>query len=247
VHATGAQLIETPLRDDGYDLAAILDAINEHTRIVFLANPNNPTGTMLDADAVDKFLAEVPGHVVVVLDEAYYEFAVRFATQRKVEYSKSLDYLRQGASVVVLRTFSKVHGLAGLRVGYGLGPAELLAYCARMRSTFSVSSVAQVAALAALDDRKHIGRVVSNNSAQAQILGVGLSEMGYRVVPTAANFLYCDVGEDAAGFVGRLRGEGVSIRALGVWGAPTCVRVSIGTPEQSQFFLNAARKISGAP
>ena len=115
----------------------------------------------------------------------------------KWKYSRSLDYLRQGASVIVLRTFSKAHGLAGLRVGYGLGPAELLAYCARMRNTYSVSSVAQVAALAALDDRNHIERVVSNNAAQAQVLGVGLSELGYRVVPTAANFLYCDVGDAA--------------------------------------------------
>jgi histidinol-phosphate aminotransferase len=246
VHATGGQLVETPMREDGFDLEAILNAVNEHTRIVFLANPNNPTGTVLVADAVDKFLAEVPGHVVVVLDEAYYEFALRFAAQRKVEYSRSLDYLRQGASVVVLRTFSKVHGLAGLRVGYGLGPAELMAYCARMRDTYSVSSVAQAAALAALDDEKHVGRVVSNNAAQAQILGVGLSELGYRVVPTSANFLYCDVGEDAAGFAGRLRGEGVSVRALGVWGAPNCVRVSIGTPEQNQFLLNAVRKIGRA-
>jgi histidinol-phosphate aminotransferase len=246
VHATGAQLIETPMREDGFDLDAILNAINEDTRIVFLANPNNPTGTMLDADAVDRFVAEVPGHVVVVLDEAYYEFAVRFAAQRKVEYSRSLDYLGQGASVVVLRTFSKVHGLAGLRVGYGLGPAELMAYCARMRDTYSVSSVAQAAALAALDDQSHVGRTVSNNAAQAQILGVGLSELGYRVVPTAANFLYCDVGKDASAFAGRLRGEGICVRALGVWGAPRCVRVSIGTPEQNQILLNAVRKVGGA-
>jgi histidinol-phosphate aminotransferase len=243
VHATGAQLIETTMHEDGYDLAAILDAVNEHTRIVFLANPNNPTGTVLEADAVDRFLKEIPGHVVVVLDEAYYEFALRFAAQRKTEYSRSLEYLRQRASVVVLRTFSKAHGLAGLRVGYGLGPAELMAYCARMRDTYSVSSLAQAAALAALDDEKHIGRVVSNNAAQAQVLGVGLSELGYRVVPTAANFLYCDVG-DAAEFAGRLRGEGVSVRALGVWGAPSCVRVSIGTPEQNQFLLSAARKVA---
>jgi histidinol-phosphate aminotransferase len=246
VHATGAQLIEAPMRDDGYDLAAILDSINEYTRIVFLANPNNPTGTVLDAGAVDRFLAEVPGHVVVVLDEAYYEFALRFAALRKVEYSRSLDYLRQGASVVVLRTFSKAHGLAGLRVGYGLGPAELLAYCARMRNTFSVSSVAQAAALAALDDQNHIGQVVLKNAAQAQILGVGLSELGYRVVPTSANFLYCDVGEDASGVASRLRCEGVSVRPLGVWGAPNCMRVSIGTPEQNQLFLNAARKVTKA-
>jgi histidinol-phosphate aminotransferase len=180
---------------------------------------------------------------VVVLDEAYYDFGIRFAAQRKMDYSKSLDYLRQGASVVVLRTFSKAHGLAGLRVGYAAGPAELLAYCARLRDTYSVSSVAQAGALAAIDDQKHIERVVANNAAQAQVLGVGLSELGYRVVPTAANFLYCDVGEDAAAFAGRLRIEGVSVRALGVWGAPTSVRVSIGTAEQNQFFLHAARTI----
>ena len=198
VHATGAQLIEAPMREDRFDLAAILAAINEETRLVFLANPNNPTGTMLEAAEIDNFIAEAPSHVVVVVDEAYYEFAMRFADRRKVEYSRSLQHVRQGASIIVLRTFSKAHGLAGLRVGYGLGPAELLAYCARMRDTFSVSSAAQTAAIAALDDAKHIERVVSNNAEQAQILGVALSELGYRVVPTAANFLYCDVGEDAS-------------------------------------------------
>ena len=245
VRAAGAQLIETPMRDDAFDLEAILEAINEDTRIVFLANPNNPTGTVCDGAAVEKFLAEVPGHVVVVLDEAYYEFALHFAALRKIEYSKSLDYLRQGASVVVLRTFSKAHGLAGLRVGYGLGPAELLDYCARMRNTFSVSSVAQAAALAAIEDLTHVDRVISNNAAQAQVVGVGLSELGYRVVPTWANFLYCDVGEDAVGVAGRLRGEGVSVRPLNVWGAPNCIRVSIGTPEQNQFFVSAMGKIAG--
>jgi histidinol-phosphate aminotransferase len=243
VHATGAQLIETPMREDAFDLSAILEAIDENTRIVFLANPNNPTGTMLEAAAVDQFIAEVPGHVVVVLDEAYYDFAMHFAERRKVEYSRSVNYLRQGASVIVLRTFSKAHGLAGLRVGYGLGPSELLGYCARMRDTFSVSSVAQAAAVAALDDLGHVGRVVSNNAEESQILGVGLSELGLRVVPTAANFLYCELREDALGFTERLRGEGVSVRPLGAWGAPSCVRVSIGTPEQNQILLSAARKV----
>jgi histidinol-phosphate aminotransferase len=245
VHATGAQLIEAPMSEDGFDLDAILAAIDERTRLVFLANPNNPTGTMLETAVVDKFLAEVPGHVVVVLDEAYYEFAMHFAALRKIAYSGSLNYLRKGASVILLRTFSKAHGLAGLRVGYGLGPAELLAYCARMRDTFSVSSVAQAAAVAALDDVDEIERVVANNAEQAEILGAGLSELGYRVVPTAANFVYFDLGEDAFGFAQRLRVEGVSVRPLGAWGAPTCVRVSIGTPEQNRIFLDAARKIAG--
>ncbi|HLZ41816.1 MAG TPA: histidinol-phosphate transaminase [Candidatus Sulfotelmatobacter sp.] len=245
VHATGAQLIEAPMRDDAFDLAEILELINEHTRIVFLANPNNPTGTLHDAAAVDRFVAEVPGHVVVVLDEAYYEYAAHFAERRRVEYSRSVDFVRRGAAVIVLRTFSKAHGLAGLRVGYGLGPAELLSYCARMRSTFSVSSVAQAAALAALHDTAHIAHTISNNAEQAQIIGVGLSELGYRVVPTWANFLYCELGEDTAGVAERLRGEGISVRPLGGWGAPTCMRVSIGTPEQNVFFLDAMQRITG--
>jgi histidinol-phosphate aminotransferase len=245
VQATGAHLIETPMREDSFDPDAILAAIDGNTRLVFLANPNNPTGTMLDAGTVDRFLARVPGHVVVVLDEAYFEFAAHFALLRKSAYSKSLEYVRQGASVVVLRTFSKAHGLAGLRVGYGLGPAELLAYCARMRNTFSVSSVAQAAALAAIDDLDHVERVVSSNAVQAKCLLDELSRLGYRVVPTWTNFLYCDVGEDAAAVAGRLHSEGVSVRPLGVWGAPKCIRVSIGTPEQNQFFLKAAKKIAG--
>jgi histidinol-phosphate aminotransferase len=246
VNATGAQLIETPMKDDAFDLDAILHAINEHTRLVFLANPNNPTGTMLDAATVDKFIAEVPGHVVVVLDEAYYEFASYLAARRQIEYSHSLQYLRQGATVVVLRTFSKAHGLAGLRIGYGLGPAELLAYCARLRNTFSVSSMAQVAALAAIDDQSHIKRVVLNNAGQAQLVGVALSEMDYRVVPTCANFLYCDVGEDSGGIAELLRSERVSVRPLGGWGAPTCLRVSIGRPEQNEIFVRAMRRIASA-
>src|ERR1700733_12395863 len=167
VRASGAQLVQTPMREDVFDLNAILAAINKNTRIVFVANPNNPTGTMLEAAEIEKFIAQVPAHVVVVLDEAYYEFGVHFATLRKVEYSRSVEYIRRGESVVVLRTFSKAYGLAGLRVGYGLGPAELLAYCARMRNTFSVSSVAQTAARAALDDHHHITRVVSNITTQA--------------------------------------------------------------------------------
>jgi len=248
VQAAGAHLVEAPMRsgEDSFDLEAILAAIDSNTRIVFLANPNNPTGTMLEAAVVEHFLARLPSHVVVVLDEAYYEFALRFAALRKIKYSNSLDYIRQGASVVVLRTFSKAHGLAGLRVGYGLGPAELLGYCARMRNTFSVSSVAQAAALAALDDHHHIQHVVENNEMQSRILVQGLSAMGYRIVPTSANFVFCDLAEDAAAFANRLQNEGVAVRPLGPWGAPNCIRVTIGTAEQNQAFLQAARRVGSA-
>ncbi len=246
VRATGAQLIQAPMRKhkDAFDLDAILTAINPQTRIVFLANPNNPTGTMLDAPAIDKFLAEVPTHVVVVLDEAYYDFAAHFAALRKVEYSGSLEYVRRDASVIVLRTFSKTHGLAGLRVGYGLGPAELLAYCARMQNTYSVSSVAQAAALAALDDHNHIARVVSNNASQAQLLTAGLSALGHRVIPTSANFVCCDVGEDASALAAHLCKERISVRPLNAWGAPNSIRVTIGTPEQNQLFLAVMRRLT---
>jgi histidinol-phosphate aminotransferase len=243
VQAAGGRLVEAPMCDDSFDLEAILAAIDSNTRIVFLANPNNPTGTMVEADAVGHFFARLPGHVVAVLDEAYYEFAQHFAALRKIQYSNSLDYVRKGSSVVVLRTFSKAHGLAGLRVGYGLGPAELLGYCARMRNTFSVSSVAQAAAAAALDDYLHIQRVVENNAQQSRVLSQGLSALGYRVVPTAANFLFCDLGVAAAPVANRLQDEGVAVRPLGHWGAPNCIRVTIGTPEQNQVFLGAARRL----
>lgn len=243
-HAAGAQLVTVPMREDGLDPDALLQTINEDTRIVFVANPNNPTGTLLEAATIDRFLNEVPGHVVVVLDEAYYDFAADFATRRKIEYSHSLQHVKMGASVVVLRTFSKVHGLAGLRIGYGLGPGELLNYCTRMRSTFSVSSIAQAAALAALEDRSHLAHTVANNSEQAQILGVGLSEMGFRVVPTWANFLYLDVGRDAGEVAEKLRAEGISVRPLGAWGAPNCLRVTIGTAAQNRAFLGAMAEIA---
>ncbi|MGA2376898.1 MAG: histidinol-phosphate transaminase [Candidatus Sulfotelmatobacter sp.] len=243
VQAAGGRLVEAPMRDDSFDLEAILAAIDSNTRIVVLANLNNPTGTMVEADAVEQFLARLPGHVVAILDEAYYEFALHFAALRKIRYSNSLDYVRQGVSAVVLRTFSKAHGLAGLRAGYGLGPAELLGYCARMRNTFSVSSVAQAAAAAALDDYLHIQRVVENNAQQSRVLGQGLSALGYRVVPTTANFLFCDLGEEAAPVASRLQDQGVAVRPLGHWGAPNCIRVTIGTPEQNQAFLQAAQRL----
>lgn len=245
VKAAGGQLMEAAMRDDSFDLEAILAAINANTRIVFLANPNNPTGTVLEAAAVERFLARIPDHVVVVIDEAYYEFAMHFAALRKITHSNSLEYVRKGASVVVLRTFSKAHGLAGLRVGYVLGQAELLGYCARMRNTFSVSSVGQAAAMAALDDDSHIQRAVENNAAQSRILADGLSALGYRVVPTSANFLFCDLGEEAAAFAGRLLEEGVAVRPMGPWGAPHCIRVTMGTGEQNQAFLKAARTSGG--
>lgn len=245
VRAVGATLVETPLRDGGYDLAAILAAIDGDTRLVFLANPNNPTGTLLEAARVDQFLKDVPPHVVVVLDEAYYDYAQYFAKVRAVECSRALDYVRSDRNVVVLRTFSKAHGLAGIRVGYGIGPAELITYVARMQDTFAVLSVAQAAGLAAVDDEAHVRYAVENNARQAEWLAGEISKLGYDVIPTWTNFLFFNVKQDARELARRLRKEGVLIRPLNAWGAPTALRVTIGDANQNQKFLQALQKVAG--
>ena len=241
--ATGGELIEVETLNDGYDLDGLLAAINGNTRIIFLANPNNPTGTLVTAEELDRFLGKVPQRIVTIVDEAYFDFAQHFAAARGVNYSRSLDYVRDGRNVVVLRTFSKAHGLAGVRVGYGVGPTELMSYFARMRTTFSVSTMAQVAAMAALEDEAHTRRALENNAAQAGRLIEGMKELGFRPVPTWANFVYCDIGEDAAAFAKRMQSEGVIIRPLRPWGMPTAFRVTIGTPEQNNVFLRAFRKV----
>ncbi|MCI0404093.1 MAG: histidinol-phosphate transaminase [Acidobacteria bacterium] len=240
--AAGSKLIRVPMRNWTFDLDAVAGAINADTRLVFLANPNNPTGTMFDAAATDAFLARVPAHVVVVLDEAYCDYAGDYARTQGIEYSHSLDYVRQGRNVVVLRTFSKAHGLAGLRVGYGFGPPELMQYLSRVRNPFSVSAVAEAGALAALDDEFHIRRAVENNRTGVAWLTSQLNELGLRPVPTASNFIFCKVGEDAGELAKRLQGEGVIVRPMTAWGAPTAIRVTVGTPETNQLFMAALKK-----
>jgi len=241
--AAGGQLIEVPVTNDGFDLDAVAAAINANTRIVFIANPNNPTGTLLRSEQLDRFLEKVPDNVIVILDEAYYDYARHFAHLRGAEYSRSLDYVREGRKIVVLRTFSKAHGLAGLRVGYGIGPAELISYFARLRTTFSISVPAQAAAIAAFEDEAHTQRAVMNNAEQSEPLRTAIAGMGYHAVPTWANFIYCELGESAADVAKRMQAEGVIIRPLGPWGAPTAIRVTIGTPEQNATFLRAFRKV----
>jgi histidinol-phosphate aminotransferase len=241
--AAGGRLIQVPMRGDGFDLAAVAAAVDQHTRIIYISNPNNPTGTLVPAEELDRFLDQVPEHVIVILDEAYYDFAQHFATIRRVDYSHALDYVNQGRKVVVLRTFSKAHGLAGVRVGYGIGPAELMSYFARMRTTFSVSVLAQAAALAALDDEAHTQKALTNNAEQAERLIAEIEELGYHPAPTWANFLYCELGEDAAAVAKRLQSEGVIVRPLGPWGAPSAMRVTIGMPEQNDIFLKAFKKV----
>jgi histidinol-phosphate aminotransferase len=237
--AAGAKLIEVLPLHNGFDLDAILRAIDGNTRVVFIANPNNPTGTLADAAAVDRFLSSVPAHVVVVLDEAYSDYAQFFAARRGIDYSHSLDHVRADRNVLVLRTFSKVHGLAGVRVGYALGPAALVGYVARMQDLFDVSVLAQAAAIAALDDQGHTQQALEKNAAQATWMENELTRLGYTVIPTWTNFIALDVREDAREFARNLRRKGVLVRPLAAWGAPTSIRVTLGLPEQNEFFARA--------
>jgi histidinol-phosphate aminotransferase len=241
--AAGGQLIQVPMRSDGFDLKAIAAAIDQHTRIIYISNPNNPTGTLIPAQELDRFFEQIPEQVIVILDEAYFDFAQYFAVSRGVDCSHALDYVSRGRKVVVLRTFSKAHGLAGIRVGYGIGPPELMSYFARMRTTFSLSVAAQAGALAALDDDAHIQKTLKNNAEQAQRLIAGIAELGYHPIPTWANFLYCELGDDAAAVAQRLQADGVIVRPLAPWGAPTAMRITIGTPEQNDIFLMAFKKV----
>lgn len=242
--AAGAAYVTVPMRQHAYDLDGILASIDDNTRVVYLANPNNPTGTIFDADATDRFLSRVPDHVLVVLDEAYYDFAVEFAARRGITYSRSLELVRAGRpNLLVLRTFSKVHGLAGLRVGYGCGHPELLQYLARVRNAFSVSVVAEAAAVAALRDTIHIRRTIENNTLGAAWLPERLAQMGVHPVPTSANFICFELDEDADVFSSRMQSEGVIVRSLVPWGIPNGIRVSIGTPEQNEAFVKAFKRV----
>jgi histidinol-phosphate aminotransferase len=242
--AVGADLIRVPTKDNGFDLDGILAAITPHTRAILIANPNNPTGSLLTPAELDCFLDRIPDHVLVVLDEAYAEFAEAFARKRGVKYSHSLDYVRQGRNIVVLRTFSKAQGLAGARVGYAIAPSELIQYFMRVKTVFSVSSIAEAGALAGLRDTAHVQKTVENNCKGAEYLTNRLAEMGLKALPTWTNFLYVDVGEPASPFARRLEAEGIIVRPMsGGWNAPTAIRVTIGTPEQNERFADALKRV----
>ena len=243
--SAGAELRQVPTRGDGYDLDAICDAIDSETRLIYLANPNNPTGTMIPAAEMDRFMDRLPDHVVVALDEAYYDYAEWLARERGVEYSHAEQYVREERNVVVLRTFSKAYGLAAMRVGYGMGPAELMGYIARLKTAFIVNGLGEAAALAALDDRDHYEKSMRNNSAQLAILSKHLRDMGYQPVESWANFIYIETGEDASTLARRLQMNGIIVRPLnGSWGARTAIRVSVGTADENRKFLEALKNVT---
>lgn len=225
--------IEVPLKNWMHDLAAMVDAITDRTRLFFICNPNNPTGTMLSAKEIEAVLTKIPEHVVVVFDEAYYEYV------RDAEYPDSLRYVRDGRPVVVLRTFSKIYGLAGLRVGYGITTSEIAGYVNRVRLPFNVNSLAQEAAQAALLDEEHVTKSRAMNEAEMTFLEEGLTKMGFKTIPSQANFIYCDVGMDGAAMYDALLREGVIVRHI----RGSMIRVTIGQPTENRRFLDAVEHV----
>lgn len=213
-----------------HDLEAMADAIDSTTRVVWIANPNNPTGTIVRKGAFDRFLSRVPDDVVIVLDEAYFEFAV------DNEYPNSADYVRAGKNVIGLRTFSKTFGLAGLRVGYAIGQPDLIEALEKIREPFNVNSIAQRAAIAALEDHAHLERTIEANAHGIRRLSEFLRSFGYRLSESYANFVWCDLGFPADKICNQLLRKGIIIRPGSIFGCPNHVRISVGTENEIDRF-----------
>jgi histidinol-phosphate aminotransferase len=228
----GAAAVPIPLKDHAHDLQAFSRALTEKTRLVFVCNPNNPTGTAVSRLAVEALLRACPPEVLVVLDEAYYEY-VEMKT-----YFESLDLLESHPNLAVLRTFSKVYGLAGLRVGYGFAHPDLADALQRIRQPFNVNSLALAGAEAALQDQDHVRRVVDLNARMRSRLTEGLKELGIEPAPSQANFVYFKVA-GAAALYDKLLKKGVIVRPMG----PEALRVTTGTEEETERFLAEFRSI----
>jgi histidinol-phosphate aminotransferase len=239
VQAAGGVRVMVMLRDHRLDLEAMARAITPMTKIVFIANPNNPTATIVTADEVEHFMARVPEQTIVVFDEAYIEFAMG------PDFPETLAYVKQGRKVVVLRTFSKAASLAGLRVGYGIAEADAIALMNRIRQPFNVNSLAQAAALAALDDEHHVLECVRMIEAGRHYLYDEFTSLGLKYVPSRANFILADVGRSANEIYQKLLHEGVIVRPMTPFGMETALRITVGTPEENRRLVKALRTVLG--
>ena len=238
----GATARTVPLRDYRYDLDALLETVTPQTKLVYVCHPNNPTGTMNTRAELDAYFDRVPEHGVTVIDQAYFEYV------EAPEYPDAIEeYAKAGRRVFVLRTFSKIYGLAGLRVGYGIGAAALVTALGKTRRAFDVTADAQAAALASLDARSELERRRAVNAEGRAALERTLREHGLEPAgPAVANFLYAEVGEDARPFFEALLRLGVIVRPLHGFGAPGAVRVTVGTPEENAFLGEALSRLAVA-
>jgi histidinol-phosphate aminotransferase len=232
-----AKLVMAPARDYRHDLQAMAAACTERTKLVFISNPYNPTATIVTKAEVDRFLTEIPEQTIVVLDEAYFEYVDDPA------YPDGLEYVRQGLNVLSMRTFSKIHALAGLRIGYGIAPAELAKWLLLVREPFNVSSIAQAAALASLEDTEQIRRAVALNAQGKAYLCREFDRLGLAYAPSQANFIFVDIGMDSVQAFDALRERGFAVRTGDIFGMPTHIRVTIGTAEQNEQFIAALTEV----
>ncbi len=235
----GGVSIRVPLRDDRYDLEAMLAAIGPRTNIVYVCHPNNPTGTMTTRAELDAFLDAVPEHVLVVVDQAYFEYV------EDPDYPDAIEeYFKAGRPIAVLRTFSKIYGLAGMRVGYMVAPEDVVTNANKVKRAFDVSSAAQSAALASLDDAAEIERRRLANAEAREELERLLRERGLEPArPAVANFVYVDTGADSRPLFEALLAEGAIVRPLHGFGAPTAIRVTCGLPDENRFFADALARV----
>jgi histidinol-phosphate aminotransferase len=239
VQAAGGIRVMVMLKDHRLDLEAMARAITPMTKMVFIANPNNPTATIVTADEVAHFMSRVPPRTIVVFDEAYIEFAMG------PDFPDVLASVKQGRKVMVLRTFSKSASLAGLRVGYGVADADAIALMNRIRQPFNVNALAQVAALAALDDESHVMECVRMIEAGRHYLYDEFNALGIKYVPSRANFILVDVGHSASDVYQKLLKEGVIVRPLTPFGMESALRITIGTPQENRRLVKALRHVLG--
>lgn len=236
-----AKLLQIPLKDYRHDLDSIRSAVSSGTKIIYLDNPMNPIGSMLTRGEIEKFMESIPEDIVVIFDEAYYEYA------QKKDYPDSLRYVRDGRSVIVLRTFSKLFGLAGLRIGYCAAHEEFIKAFKRIAPPFSVNRLAQVGARAALEDKDFIRRSKEVNESGKNYLYAQLKELSVFYIPSETNFVTVDVRKDAVKVTEELQTKGVIVRPLTMYGKPTFVRVTVGTLSQNQRFIEAFRRVCCRP
>lgn len=239
--AVGGKAVITPAKDWGHDLDAMRNAITDRTRIIFVANPNNPTGTWLTADKLKDFIAAVPNHVLVVLDEAYFEYAIHDAMQAQ-GYISALGWLNDFENLVITRTFSKAYGLAGLRIGYAISNSQIADVLNRVRQPFNVNLMAMAAAVAALEDNDFIEQSVQLNAKGMQDLVSAFNDMGLEYIPSVGNFICVKVGDAATVYEGLLR-EGVIVRPVANYEMPEYLRITIGTDKENARFIDALKKI----
>jgi histidinol-phosphate aminotransferase len=235
----GGEAVRVPLRDHRYDLDALLAAVTARTKLVYICHPNNPTGTMNTRAELDAYFERVPDHVVTVLDQAYFEYIDTPGYADGIE-----EYFKAGRRVIVLRTFSKIYGLAGVRVGYGVAAAELVTELGKTRRAFDITTLGQEAALASLDAREELERRRELNVQGRAELGRILRDAGYAVVgDSVGNFVYVDVDGDAQAVFDALLRQGVIVRPLAGFGAPHAFRVTVGTPEEHAFLAEALGRV----